>query len=247
MKTTKSIIVILFLLLTAQIASAYYCPSTGRWLSRDPISEPGFQIQKMAAQIPAGISSRWLIRDPSKEDISTLVPKRSLSRDLKKLDKAMDWNINIYEFNRNAPSDYFDYLGLNPVLEIDPNCDNGEDKPKYIQQQYDAAMNMLAEADSSSAFSTSEKNAIKCLQDSNKNIHIKCNDCILCLGSGNDEADQGGGNKIVLCPGVFMPKPNHTCWQVALLVEMMKKTGCLPAGRAEENMKYDLARTLCPK
>src|ERR1035437_9273324 len=45
MKTTKSIIVTLFVLLTAQIASAYYCPSTGRWLSRDPVGEPGFEAQ----------------------------------------------------------------------------------------------------------------------------------------------------------------------------------------------------------
>ena len=36
MKTTKSFLVVLFVLAAAQIASAYYCPSTGRWLSRDP-------------------------------------------------------------------------------------------------------------------------------------------------------------------------------------------------------------------
>jgi uncharacterized protein RhaS with RHS repeats len=41
MKATKSIILVLFVLLTAQITSAYYCPSTGRWLSRDPIEEQG--------------------------------------------------------------------------------------------------------------------------------------------------------------------------------------------------------------
>jgi hypothetical protein len=29
-------------LLTAQIASAYYCPSTGRWLNRDPKEEDGW-------------------------------------------------------------------------------------------------------------------------------------------------------------------------------------------------------------
>ena len=41
MKTIESIAVALFVLLTAQIASAYYCPSTGRWPSRDPIEEKG--------------------------------------------------------------------------------------------------------------------------------------------------------------------------------------------------------------
>jgi len=70
MKTAKSIIV-LFVLITAQIASAYYCPSTGRWLSRDPIGEPGFQTAQMAS-LPSGIgnsqpSGRWVNRDPIEE------------------------------------------------------------------------------------------------------------------------------------------------------------------------------------
>ena len=71
MKTAKSIIVVLFVLLTAQIASAYYCPSTGRWLSRDPIGEPGFQALQMAS-LPSEIgnaqsSGRWINRDPIME------------------------------------------------------------------------------------------------------------------------------------------------------------------------------------
>ena len=71
MKTTKSIIVVLFVLLTAQIASAYYCPSTGRWLSRDPIGEPGFQAMQTASS-PSGIgnsqpSGRWINRDRIEE------------------------------------------------------------------------------------------------------------------------------------------------------------------------------------
>jgi hypothetical protein len=66
MKTTKSIIVVLFVLLTAQIASAYYCPSTGRWLSRDPIGEPGFQVSQVAAQVhTTATSNRWINRDPN--------------------------------------------------------------------------------------------------------------------------------------------------------------------------------------
>jgi len=73
MKTIKSIIVVLFVLLTAQIASAYYCPSTGRWLSRDPIGEPGFQALQTASVSP-GIgnsvlqsSGRWVNRDSNQE------------------------------------------------------------------------------------------------------------------------------------------------------------------------------------
>ena len=71
MKTAKSIVVVLFVLLTAQIASAYYCPSTGRWLSRDPIGEPGFQALQTASST-SGIgnsvlqpSGRWVNRDSS--------------------------------------------------------------------------------------------------------------------------------------------------------------------------------------
>jgi|GEM_PF-2838770 len=77
MKTTKSIIVVLFVLLTAQIASAYYCPSTGRWLSRDPIAEPGFQALQSAAQAPIAVtSSRWINRDRTVDvSISPLVYK----------------------------------------------------------------------------------------------------------------------------------------------------------------------------
>ncbi len=66
MKTTKSILVVLFVLLTAQIASAYYCPATGRWLSRDPIDEPGFQALQVP-QMPNAIqqqAARWIERDP---------------------------------------------------------------------------------------------------------------------------------------------------------------------------------------
>jgi hypothetical protein len=79
MKTTKSIIVVLFVLLTAQIASAYYCPSTGRWLSRDPIAEPGFQTSQMASVVPKSpqlAPSRWLNRDPIGEPGFELVANR---------------------------------------------------------------------------------------------------------------------------------------------------------------------------
>jgi hypothetical protein len=69
MKTTKSILVVLFMLAAAQIASAYYCPSTGRWLSRDPMGEPGFENLRAAGimsptVMPGSQSARWLNRDP---------------------------------------------------------------------------------------------------------------------------------------------------------------------------------------
>jgi hypothetical protein len=73
MRTAKSTIIVLFALLTAQFASAYYCPSTGRWLSRDPMGEPGFENLRTAGAMPqvGQVASpdslpqgRWIVRDP---------------------------------------------------------------------------------------------------------------------------------------------------------------------------------------
>ena len=90
MKTTKSIIVVLFVLLTAQVASAYYCPSTGRWLSRDPIGEPGFQVVTRPENSASSKTARWVQRDYA-------FPKSEP---------------NIYEFVGNNPVGKLDLLGL---------------------------------------------------------------------------------------------------------------------------------------
>jgi len=91
MKTTKSIIAVLFVLLTAQIASAYYGPSTGRWLSRDPIGEPGSQAIQAASQarLDTVSSDRWINRDSSKFSDTG----------------------NIYSFAVNNPVNYLDSDG----------------------------------------------------------------------------------------------------------------------------------------
>ena len=96
MKTTKSILVVLFVLLTAQIASAYYSPSTGRWLSRDPMGEPGFEVLRAANTLPRDESSdslasaRWIQRDA----VTT---------------KA---DIELYTFCQNISTGKIDKLGL---------------------------------------------------------------------------------------------------------------------------------------
>ena len=96
MKATKSIVVFLFVLVTAQIASAYYCPATGRWLSRDPIGEPGFQTLQMASVVqpvasPAQLPpSRWIRRDQITERGGQ----------------------NLYRFVGNNPISSIDVLGL---------------------------------------------------------------------------------------------------------------------------------------
>ena len=84
------------LLLIAQAAFAWYDPSTQRWLTRDPIGEPGFETLRMTTAMPTiGIqisrpSARWITRD--------LVGK--LGGD------------NLYEFVQNRPTTLHDANGL---------------------------------------------------------------------------------------------------------------------------------------
>lgn len=95
MKTTKSIVALLFMLLTAQAALAWYDPSTQRWLSRDPIGEPGFETLRTATAMPKiGIqiprtSTRWVTRDSVSEG-----------------------GVNLYEFVQNRPITLHDAHGL---------------------------------------------------------------------------------------------------------------------------------------
>ena len=83
MKTTKSIFVVLLVLATVQMASAYYCPSTGRWLSRDPMGELGFEAIRTASIVmpakPETTPSRWVKRDPNGENFYAFVENNSLN------------------------------------------------------------------------------------------------------------------------------------------------------------------------
>jgi|GEM_PF-3514833 len=116
MKNTKSIIVVLFVLLTAQIASAYYCPSTGRWLSRDPIGEPGFQALQKANMISQtgnltspSEPSRWINRDSVSE--ADFAPRQWP-------DTQRDSGQNLYAFVGNDPIQYVDPFGLRQHLHF---------------------------------------------------------------------------------------------------------------------------------
>jgi hypothetical protein len=84
MKTAKSIIVVLFVLLTAQIASAYYCPSSGRWLSRDPIDEVSFRTSYL----------------------------NSLNRNDQRAVRMRSPSVNEFRFADNQPIDLIDKCGL---------------------------------------------------------------------------------------------------------------------------------------
>ena len=147
MKTTKSIIVVLFVLLTAQIASAYYCPSTGRWLSRDPIGEPGFQALLVAGQTsirstPRPSTDRWIIRDSTSAPAFLRGSILGLSSKQMKQLKAESL-MPAYEFVRNDPVNGLDLLGLvngvitvpepNPLPPLDPKHPERPSKRKVCR------------------------------------------------------------------------------------------------------------------
>jgi hypothetical protein len=130
MKTTKSIIVVVFVLLMAQMASAYYCPSTGRWLSRDPIGELGFETLRAASVVvpvarPESQPARWVNRDPILELISEAKSK-SAPKCLPNQNIA-----DLYVFVANDPIINLDNLGLftsscasaPPLKSTDCACD----------------------------------------------------------------------------------------------------------------------------
>ena len=114
MRTTKSIITVLFVLLAAQIASAYYCPSTGRWLSRDPMGEPGFEHLRAAGVVP----KIGQVVSPA-----SLPPGRWINRD----SVASEKEPNRYTMVGNNTPNQFDILGLN-------SCNCGPDITQSVNK-----------------------------------------------------------------------------------------------------------------
>lgn len=124
---------------TTQTALAWYDPSTGRWLSRDPIGEPGFQaLQRVAALpqtgIPSAATAKWIDRDPVAKAGAPVSPqsRKTFSR---------VEELNLYCFVANNPINSIDALGLeipkeaedcyvaHPLYPDDPACDKyGERK-----------------------------------------------------------------------------------------------------------------------
>jgi len=116
MKTTKLIMTVLFVLVTAQVASAYYCPSTGRWLSRDPMGEPGFENLRAAGMVP----KIGQIVSPA-----SLTPGRWVNRDTDVTKKDPDR----YAMVRNNPINLSDAYGLWVVCRRAVRVATGE--PSY--------------------------------------------------------------------------------------------------------------------
>ena len=122
----NKILPILFALVgvfTTNQASAYYSPSTGRWLSRDPVGEPGFEALRSASIVP-GVGQVGAS--------ATLPASRIFVRD----SVATKNDPNRYAFVNNMPADNFDELGLSvgtvSVLRFQPWVENGF--PKYARE-----------------------------------------------------------------------------------------------------------------
>ena len=104
MQRTMNAVILGLVLLATQTAFAYYNPSTGRFLSRDPIGEPGFQVLQAVQGTPlvgpmpvVQQSAKWINRDPKGD-------------------------ANPYHFVYNNPNTYIDPLGLDVVYLLDPNA-----------------------------------------------------------------------------------------------------------------------------
>ena len=119
MKTAKLVLVGLFVVATAQIASAYYCPSTGRWLSRDPIIELGFRtLQATSFQIAAPIeqkSFRWIERD---------APDLPGTENMDMPTELVDALHSPYRFVDNNSVSFVDALGKDIYLQTGNNSGN---------------------------------------------------------------------------------------------------------------------------
>lgn len=93
------VLLVVTVLLTVNQASAYYSPSTGRWLSRDSLGEPGFELLRAASAVP---------RIGQVASTASLPPGRLLTRD----PVASKQEPNRYAFVANAPTVLIDRDGL---------------------------------------------------------------------------------------------------------------------------------------
>lgn len=115
MQRTANAVIVGLALLATQTAFAYYNPSTGRFLSRDPIGEPGFQLVQGVQRAPqvgpvsvAQQSTRWINRDSVRQSASKV--KRETTAPPQR--NTIQNEINSYCFVINDPQNQIDPLGL---------------------------------------------------------------------------------------------------------------------------------------
>jgi hypothetical protein len=122
----RNLIVLVLALLTTPAAYAYYNPSTGRWLSRDPMGEPGFQALQTASLPNSTLQSsgRWVNRDKASDASASLVISKSIisgrsrfysvagnEQPVSRLPVKQGTDFIDYQFCHNDPVDRFDLDG----------------------------------------------------------------------------------------------------------------------------------------
>lgn len=177
-----NLILFLAVLLASQSASAFYDPSTGRWLSREPIGEPGFQaLQRVRASSPTGsatsASRRWINRDrPDNE--------------------------NRYLFVDNNPVSHIDPLGL---IKFE-GCDGREEEIKQAFGDFCKKVNDPQFASclgcnlGARTIVARLKNRCSNPDDSLHGIKVKCEQSDSGLCGGACAWSLPGGDTIHICP-----------------------------------------------
>jgi hypothetical protein len=115
----------LVVIFTTNQASAYYSPTTGRWLSRDPMGEPGFELLRASSRVP---------RVGQVVSVASLPPSRLFVRD----SAAAEKEPNRYAFVKNDPESKIDLFGLSSEPDVSwapASCPNGQ-KTIFIQTLY---------------------------------------------------------------------------------------------------------------
>lgn len=103
-------------------AWAFYNPQTGRWLSRDPLNEPGFLVLSQQTS-PPGLNNRILNRNTPTASCSSCRKSQgqgSRASDRTKCQPQGKCQDQLYVFVANNPISTWDYLGLDQ-----PGCDPG--------------------------------------------------------------------------------------------------------------------------
>jgi len=148
-------------LILVDTAAAYYSPSMGRFLSRDPIAEPGAVLVRQAAR-PA---KSFIPRDPQSETAGPVridvvnstahkqltsrddgpaamtviaasvahLPEPSLGQESKTQEQEVD-DLNLYNYARSSPTMYIDPLGLSTkcgTLSMNCKCSGKKEWPVY--------------------------------------------------------------------------------------------------------------------
>jgi len=178
----------------------YYNPSTGRWLSRDPIGDIAAMAILLKHSEPTTLrqiaSASWEMRQLIRQN-----PSYRGRVDSDSFPRETSVCALTYGFNRNDPVDQFDSLGLAPILTVDPTSCCGcvgaigtgyAKLVRKIQAAYDA------NADAAPAAIAT---AVESFMGSSATVRANCNGAC-CKANGKNGVggcSLPGGNSISIC------------------------------------------------